>query len=529
MTKEDFFSLDRQPLEWEEPTPKEYLSLVERDPLMPDAKEDPPSEPYFSNRPTNEHAAYLEAFSRQSIGLDTMFSAEMQKSKTSELSSRKRTTAQPSEADLKNRSTQHGLSKIAQNLANREQFRNIDGRLYQFEGSNWVLRIPENAHVDLFNVVQQHYPDLVDYISTHNYKEIYCQLCSRIDREDMEELSQDNQHYLCCKNGLYSLADGKILPPDPGLDLFYHINLDVNQINQSSNKYTERFLQNVTDGNLELRKLILEMIAAIITALPVKCFFFLEGEGNTGKSQLIKFLEMLLGAEACYSLTSINELSGRWTFGKLIDKLMCSCADIPNCVIKQSSISRIKQIAGDDRVSGELKGIDFFTFDCQAKLVFGSNHPPKVSNTEKESAFFERMIRIPFCNPVPKGDRIPQLYRQLFNEAGYIVQLAMLQREELLSNNLVFTQLSHSPELLSFIKPSDEKLVTTFLDEFCVLDPESKIPTSVLYDAFCKSGLGPDIEISRFGRLVSQYGLHPKRNSEGRFIPGIKLKQMDEQ
>lgn len=108
---------------------------------------------------------------------------------------------------------------------------------------------------------------------------------------------------------------------------------------------------------------------------------------------------------------------------------MCSCPDIPEVALREKPISIIKQIVGDDRVPGELKGVNPFKFECYTKLVFASNAPLKIPYHKGESALLNRMVYIPFHNSVPDDKKVPQLYRHLLDEAGCFIGLALEQRE----------------------------------------------------------------------------------------------------
>lgn len=527
---DDFFPAIRQPLDWIQPGPEDYLNLAERIPLEPAFAIQLGVEEFLGEEMFDSYAAYESIFPQRNFTLEVPTLCEKKPPLFREtLFPRRQGKPQlSSPKDGKpNRAQQRHLAEIAQQLADSGRFRNIDGRLYHFCTPCWRLRLAEEAGEFLPGIVRRIFPEYADCISMRNYREIFEQLRSRVERESMTDMTQDNQQYLCCKDGVYRLSDGVILPPDPGLNLFYHLNLSAYEIGQGDGYYTEIFLRNATGGDIALRERILQMVAVIITAMPLKCFFFLEGKGNTGKSQFIKFLEGLLGAGACCSLSSINILADRWTLGGLVDKLMCSCPDIPNDLLSAKAIGCIKQIAGDDRLRGELKGVDPSSFDCNAKLVFGSNHPLKIAKPEREEAFLKRMVWIPFHNPIPKDAQIQQLYQYLINEAGYIVALAMEQRHKLIANDYTFA--GETLEGEAYIRPTDEQSLLSFLENCCEREPSAKTSANDLYLAFCNSEQGKydRIDRSRFGRLLSQLcpELKSERTSTTRYWRGIRIRK----
>lgn len=517
----DFFDTPYVPVEWELPSMDDYLGPPSLPPLEPDAPNPLPTTEYIAEM-YDAQAAYEEVFSGPYPGLES--NLKEKKGEPWELPYRKKKVESEKSTASGGRRNQRLLSGIAQSLADTGKYRNIDGRLYQYQAPCWRLRQQDEAMDFLFFEVQGRFAEYVDDISSADFKEIFEQLRCRLKCEYEEELYQDNQDYLCCRDAVIRLSDGRIFPPDPGLNLFYYINVQADEIGTSDGYYTELFLKNITDGEENLRTLILQMVAAIITAMPLKKFFFLEGESNTGKSQLIKFLEKVLGECSCTTISSVNTLAEKYTLGGLVDKLMCSCPDIPNTKISADAINRIKEVAGDDRVEGELKYVNKFKFDCYAKLVFGSNYPINLKNPANETAFLNRMVHIPFHNPVPEEEQIPQLYQKLFDEAGYIVALALEERQGLLENG--FVKLVEDLEPTCAAPPQDKDFVLGFLQESCVLDSSAKTPTKMLYEAFCKSRFATEnpIEKSRFGRLLRQVpGLKADRSTTTRYVVGVRL------
>ena len=424
---------------------------------------------------------------------------------------------------------QRNIAEISCALAASGRYRNLESCLYEFCPPCWTLRKPEFVESYLRPEIDNIFPGLADYLSYRNLQEIYRQLCGRLPMEKRSKLENCNQKYLCCIDGLYRISDGAILPPDPGLDLFSYLNVRTSKIGRGNGYYTELFLTNATNGDSALRARLLEMVAVILTAMPLKRFFLLEGPGDTGKGQLIKFLRYLLGNSSCFNVSSINELSRPFTTSNLVDKLMCCCPDIPDETLNAKVIGIIKQIVGDDTVHGEIKFGPSIDFDCYAKLVFASNAPLKVPYHGGKEAFIRRMIHIPFHNSVPEDKQIPQLYQHLLNEAGYFIGLALEQRKKFIQRKCVFTELPDL-EWKTVQPPDDEQRIVTFIQSCCELTPNATTPVTNLYDAFSEYdmffGTHP-IERSQFSRLLQQgpFQLQGGRKSTYRYICGIRLKE----
>ena len=81
-------------------------------------------------------------------------------------------------------------------------------------------------------------------------------------------------------------------------------------------------------------------------------------------------------------------------------------------------------MVGDDPVKGERKYHESSTFYEKPLLLFAGNHPIQIPHMEKEQALLNRMIVIPFRNPVPESSMRQELYKDLLEEAPYIVKEA---------------------------------------------------------------------------------------------------------
>lgn len=75
--------------------------------------------------------------------------------------------------------------------------------------------------------------------------------------------------------------------------------------------------------------------------------------------------------------------------------------DLPDKPLSQVTVSRIKMISDANCLEAEAKFIQSFSFKPQCKLLFAYNHPLKIK--DRDDAFVNRVIYIPFKNLIPKG------------------------------------------------------------------------------------------------------------------------------
>lgn len=259
---EDVFALQRTPLDT---------------PVAGEKKNTPElaTEEYMDAEMFSDNDAYRAVFSLPRIPL-AISENPSQKLELAPLLGKPSALISEAEKGLMKRTRQRNIAEIACVLEKTGHFRRIDKRLYLFRSPCWTVVDNEDVEDYLREEVSIIFPEIVDYLSSANLEEINRQLRGRLYRESRFDLERHNQQYLCCVDGLYRISDGAVLPPDPGLNLFSYLNVSASEIGFGDGYYTELFLDNATDGNSALRDRLLEMVAAVLTAIPLKKFFFLE-------------------------------------------------------------------------------------------------------------------------------------------------------------------------------------------------------------------------------------------------------------
>lgn len=131
----------------------------------------------------------------------------------------------------------------------------------------------------------------------------------------------------------------------------------------------------------------------LLTDYRFKKALLLVGNGDSGKSTLLKLVSALLGEENVSSRT-FQDLAGGNRFAKasLVGKLANVYADLPQLTARD--IGQFKALTGDDKIDAEFKGKDAVSFYNYAKLFFSANAYPTVKSPD--DAFFDRWIVI-FC------------------------------------------------------------------------------------------------------------------------------------
>ena len=229
---------------------------------------------------------------------------------------------------------------------------------------------------------------------------------TRIQKQSTD-LNQ-NRNLINFINGTWDITQGKLRKHD-SKDL---ITLQIPHEALKANKpWKETMLYKFLTEKVELDesniKMLTQYMAYCLTlGYGLKTFLILQGQSNTGKSVLIRFMEHMVGSVNTSAL-SMQELSQRFYPTQLYNRLLNCCAD--NSSLPLSSIENLKKITGGDQMMYEKKGKEPFFFLPFSKLIFSFNQLP-LQLEEKSNAFYMRM-------------RILSMQKELFLNDKYVDNL----------------------------------------------------------------------------------------------------------
>lgn len=431
---------------------------------------------------------------------------------------------------LRRQGTALNLTEVARAIVNHVPLMVVSDSLAWYHVPCWKLLTKRQSIRAIEKITYTLYPQDAPYISCRQFEDIYQSLLYSPNLTSIEVIPAPDEQVLCCRDYMIDLQTGHQYPHHHKDLRFSFLDLRAEDIGRGSGEYFENFIATVTDGNMALRQRVLEMIGVILTGAPAKSFFYLWGVSGSGKTQLAKFLEALLGWDNCYSISGINALADRWTTGMLVGKLLCICGDIPDRPLNSETISRIKQISGSDCINGERKHMDPFTFECTAKLLLIGNYPLHILPSQREPALIDRLVEIYFPTAIPRDEQEPNFYRILLEESGYIAGAALDALAMLRNRGYVFTEVDMPSQVFTSQQPS----LDNFISKFCEFDNDAVTPTSELYRKFCSMypvGALPGYSLAQFGYYLAQQ--YPKlrsvRSSKMRGYRGIRLCDTDDQ
>jgi len=199
----------------------------------------------------------------------------------------------------------------------------------------------------------------------------------------------------------------------------------------SKNGAWDAFMDYITCGNKAERQLLEEFMGVILSPIPardLKCAIIMEGETDTGKTQLRDFIELILGKSNCSSL-ELRNLDERFDASSLVNKRLSGSKDMKYASI--DDMGTFKQIVGGGGISVEPKHEK--RFEAEPNLFFWFiRNPDKELRMPLDKATAGRLIYYKMlCPPVPKDQQDDKLLDKFIEDKEYIVW-TLLQRAKVI-------------------------------------------------------------------------------------------------
>ena len=272
--------------------------------------------------------------------------------------------------------------------------------------------------------------------------------------------------------------------------------------------YFERYMKQICGDVPEVRRQILELIGLVCTGYQAKVCYYLAGSSGTGKSQITRFLEELIGREHTGTVSGPHAFENKFTIGSLEGKRLAVCMDCPNIPMPPKAIGAMKTFTGgDDSVPAERKHKDSKTIFEKALLLFCSNYRLQIPKVAQEEALLERIIIVPFGKPVEKNEREMQLYRRFVSERAYIIAQMIPVYKELMERNYAVTRVPVPKEFAIEEARSHLRMIQDFIKDRCTFDRDCEVSTRDLYDAYLEEMAHLDAESTSridFSRCLSE-------------------------
>lgn len=279
--------------------------------------------------------------------------------------------------------------------------------------------------------------------------------------------------------------------PTPAILVTTHLRASFSRGERTDCPEFKRFLADVTLGNPVLQERIWQAVGYLLVPdQHGKAIILLQGRKHSGKSVLSNVVKNCFDDELVVAL-SVNEFGRRFATSSLYGKKLCVDADLSDERLDRTAVSVLKKLTGADSISGDVKFGDYLQFTNSAKFLYGSNHVVLLPN--KDAAFYDRLVVIPFARTVPSDERDFRLEEKLNAERDAIIIRALAAYRRLVKSNYRF---AGDFPINAVTEDGGESIagrLAQFLREDCEIALGVWTPTGTLYAAF----------VRRFGNLCS--------------------------
>lgn len=227
------------------------------------------------------------------------------------------------------------------------------------------------------------------HYTRHEVQEIVAQLkAASREPKTAFDAGHDDRTLLCVGNGVLDLETRELHPHSPKYLFQTTISWDYDPDAECPN--IEQFMDDITAREAD-KQTLYEMIGNCLTPhYDYESFLVLFGEGENGKSTYFNVVTEFLGQENVTARELQALAHNNFAASSLVDKMANIAPDLPSGKVKD--MGPLKALTGGDTVMAEPKGQDAYEFENRAKLMFGANRPPVLS--ERTHAIARRLLPI---------------------------------------------------------------------------------------------------------------------------------------
>lgn len=391
--------------------------------------------------------------------------------------------------------------------------------IYQFQNGVYK-KIHDNWLYDEINSYLAKGFNKTSYID-----DVFKRILKKIPLE--KTLLNSDANYINFKNGLFNLETFELEKHNP--NIYNTMQIDANFTYEPKNHgYFDSFINTLSGGNEEFKRLVYEIIGLSISnidASKCKALFVLYGEGNTGKSQLLKLIKRLIGRKH-YKELSLEKLGDRFALADLENIRVIGADELPECHLSASTVSTFKAITGGGDVLSEQKNKAARTVKFNGLMLYCTNVMPTISSDNGKHVY-SRFKFLECNNIIPENQRDPNIIDKLMLDADYIVYQSLLVLYDLMQRNYKLTSFKESDDLNNLFAIESDS-VRLFIEEQCEItnNDNDKIVAKTLYERyseFCNDNGYHRVTSTKFGnRIKNINGITKNRASQGNIYSGIK-------
>lgn len=268
-------------------------------------------------------------------------------------------------------------------------------------------------------------------------EETFKLLSTDLDHIPQTALNAD-ERYINFMNGLLDIRSMTLAPHDSAVLSSIQIPCEWHGAPALTPVF-DAYLDTLTNGDAETKTLLLEFMGACLSNVRghrMKKVLFLYGEGNTGKSQIKRLTEMLLG-DGNYTGIDLQQMEARFGTSSIYGKRLAGSSDMSFMTVDELKI--FKKATGGDALFAEFKGQDSFEFVYSGLLWFCMNELPKFGGDDGQWVY-DRIIPVHCPNVIEEAKQDHELLDKMYRERGGIVYKAVMAFRDVIARGYRFTE-----------------------------------------------------------------------------------------
>lgn len=396
---------------------------------------------------------------------------------------------------------------------------------------------------DAIALLRRYLPaDELNLHSMHSLEDSYRYLLS--DERIRIDTLPDYSGCAACANGFFDFNTGKVYPYSPQIINFSKINAN---FRPDENLYTPVFdtlLDDISGGDSSVRQRTKEFMGTcmMIPDRSNKTIFICGCADYSAKTQIGNFLRKLYPDGTTTSI-SIQEMNNDFGLMNIISKSLIVSMDLPDETLKPKAVSLLKMLSGDDSISINRKFKDYVEYDGNLHLIFGTNHPIRISGID--DAFWKRVVLIPFDYTTPPEKRDIKLFDKLWHERDGILTTCLIAANQCRKDGkFCYTEVESAKQRIQQWAGNSDS-IGEFINSCCELKSEYSNDDGTIkwhetsdslyssYESFCDKHNMPQCGRNTFTtQLKKLYSLSRDRWRDGtgdnpRGLKGIRLKKQN--
>ena len=317
-------------------------------------------------------------------------------------------------------------------------------------------------------------------------KEAVSILCNSEDYVPIGIFNQ-NEKLVNVQNGLLNLDNMTLMPHSSKAYSSVQIPVDWKDHDVRTPVFDE-YLDMLTGGSPDKKRLLLEFLGACFSNVHgyrMKKSLFMYGPGNSGKSQLKRLAERMVGLEN-HSGIDLAQMEARFGTSDIYGKRISGSSDMS--FMKVAELKIFKKATGGDALFAEFKGVNSFRFVYTGLLWFCMNRLPKFGGDDGKWVY-DRIIPFHCPNVIEDSKQDSKILDKMYEERNGIFRKAILAFREVIRDGYRFHEPSDAEQIRKQYRIENNTALEFFVE--CMQKRTTPAPRNnpvtvdKIYSAYC--------------------------------------------